>query len=111
MYSVEIKKESLPYSTKLNIVDNIFNLSFNYNLYDERVYCTLSDVDDNILAEDEPIVLGQILFARYYIDDAGNFKETFPKAVIIPNFIDSANVGQILYNNINEAVLYVEENI
>lgn len=52
MYSVEIKKESLPYSTKLNIADNIFNLSFSYNLYDERVYCTLSDVDDNILAED-----------------------------------------------------------
>lgn len=109
MYLIEIKKENLPYKEKVVIKDKVFYLELNYNIYDSRVYATLLDIDENILVEDEPIVLGQIMFARYYIDVAGNFSDKFPKALMIPNFYDSANLNKIEYNNVEQSAIYIQE--
>lgn len=109
MYSIEIKKDQIPYKTKIPIGDNVFYLHFKYNMYDNRVYCDLLDVDENALCEDEPVVLGQMLFARYYIDAAGNFNNKFPKAFLIPNFLDGANTRKIDYDNIDKARIYIQE--
>lgn len=109
MYVIEIEKDRLPYKTQVEINGEIFTLELQYNLYDERVYCSLYDVDDNLLASDEPVTIGQMMFARYYIDNAGNFRNSFPKAIIIPNYYDSAKKDKMVYNNISEWALYVEE--
>lgn len=109
MYCIEIKKDQIPYKAKIPIGDNIFYLHFKYNLYDNRVYCDLLDVNENILNEDEPVVLGQMMFARYYIDAAGNFNNKYPKAFLIPNFLDSANTRNITFDNIDKARIYIQE--
>lgn len=109
MYMIEIKKDQLPYKTQIEINGDLFILGFNYNIYDERIYCTLYDVDNNILAEDEPITMGNILFGRLFIDNSGNLRNGFPKAVMIPNYYDVNKKDKMSYNNINEWALYVEE--
>lgn len=109
MYYIEVKKDNIPYKTQVVIKDKIFYFSFKYNMYDNRVYCDLLDVNENILVEDEPLVLGQMMFARYYIDAAGNFKDDYLKAVIIPNFEDVGNRGVIDYSNLNDVQIYIQE--
>lgn len=109
MYIIEIEKNRLPYNTQIEINGELFILEFKYNLYDERVYCSLYDINGVLLADDEPITNGQIMFARYYIDAAGNFRNGFPKAVIVPNYYDSAKKEKMVYNNISEWALFVEE--
>lgn len=109
MYCLEIKKEDIPYLTQITIVDNIFYFKFNWNSYDNRIYIDLLDVNKNILVEDEPIVLGQILFSRYYIDEGGNINTKFPQALIVANFNDGNNLENITFDNINKVSLYINE--
>ena len=109
MYMIQIKKDQLPYKTKIEINGELFILEFNYNIYDERIYCSLYDVDENVLAEDEPITMGQILFARYFIDNSGNLRNNFPKAVMIANYYDVNKKSKMNSSNIDEWALYVEE--
>ena len=109
MYYIEIQKEQIPYITEVVINGEIFNLKFDYNIYDERIYCSLYDKNDKLLVEDEPITMGQMLFARLYIDNAGNFRNEFPRAVIVPNFYDASKKDKMTYENIDEWALFVEE--
>lgn len=109
MYIINISKEQIPYITDVEINGKLFKLGFNYNLYDNRIYIDLYDENGNVLSEDEPIVLGQILFSRYYIDNATNFRNEFPKALIIPNFFDSSVIDVMTYDNLEQWALYVEE--
>lgn len=109
MYAIKVIKEQLPYKTDIEIAGKLFKLGFAYNIYDDRIYCSLYDIDNNLLAEDEPITYGQMMFARYYIDNAGNFRNIFPRAVLIPNFADGSIKEQITYDNIEELFIYVEE--
>lgn len=109
IYSVDIIKDQLPYKTELSIKDKLFYLKFKYNIFDERIYVDLLDSKENILVEDEPVVFGQMLFARYYIDTAGNFNDSFPKALIIPNYYETYNLEKIDYNNVEESTLYIQE--
>lgn len=109
MYAIEISKKNIPYLTQISIKDNIFYINFRWNSYDNRVYIDLLDVNKNILVEDEPIVLGQILFSRYYIDESGNMNDEFPKALIVANFNDSNDLSNITYDNIQNVYLYVNE--
>lgn len=109
MYVVKIKKEQLPYETKIVINGDLFKFEFMYNVYDERIYCNLYDKDNNLLAIDEPLTLGQIMFARIAVDDAGHIRNGFPKAIIVPNYFDSAKTDKIWYNNIDEWALFIEE--
>lgn len=109
MYAVEINKKRIPYLTQISIKDNIFYIKFRWNSYDNRVYIDLLDVNKSILVEDEPIVLGQILFARYYIDDAGNMNDKFPKALIVANFNDGNDLSNITFDNIENVSLYINE--
>ncbi len=108
MYVLQVFKKQIPYETRLEIGGGLFILKFKYNLYDERVYVDLLDSDNVLLVEDEPIVLGVPLFSRYYIDIAQNIRKGFPKALIIPNYIDS-RTDKITFNNIEDVRLYVEE--
>lgn len=108
MYTLQIFKNQIPYETRLEIGGGLFILKFKYNLYDERVYADLFDLENNLLVEDEPIVLGVPLFSRYYIDIAQNIRNGFPKALIIPDYIDS-RTDKITFNNIEDVRLYVEE--
>lgn len=109
MYYIEIEKEQIPYITEIIINGQIFKLKFDYNMYDEKIYCSLYDQDDNILVEDEPIVMGQMLFARFYIDSAGNIINNFPKAIIIPNYYDASKKSKMTFENMEEWALFVEE--
>lgn len=109
MYAIRIFKEQIPYKTRIEIGGQLVFLRFKYNLYDNRVYVDLLDIDENILIEDEPIILGIPLFLRCYIDESKNIRIGFPKAVIIPNFIDSRNTNKITFDNIENIRLYVEE--
>ena len=109
IYSVDVIKNQLPYKTELSIKDKLFYLKFKYNIFDERIYVDLLDSEENILVEDEPVVFGQMLFARYYIDTAGNFDNSFPKALIIPNYYETYNLEKIDYNNIENSTLYIQE--
>lgn len=109
MYYIEIEKEQIPYTTEIIINGQIFKLKFDYNLYDEKIYCSLYDQDDNILVEDDPIIMGQMLFSRLYIDSAGNMRNNFPKALIVPNFYESSKKSTITFKNIDECALFVEE--
>lgn len=109
MYAVKVMKEQIPYKTDIEISGKLFTISFNYNIYDDRIYCNLYDVNGNLLAEDEPLTYGQMLFSRYYIDNSGNFRNTFPKAVLIPNFGDSSVKEKIIFDNVDNLYIYVEE--
>lgn len=109
MYAIQIEKKTIPYKTNVVINGELFKLGFNYNIYDNRVYCSLYEFNDNVLVEDDPIVFGQILFGRYYMDNAKNFRKDFPKALLIPNFIDGNRVEEITYDNIESCAIYVEE--
>lgn len=109
MYAIHVEKEKLPYKIDIEIAGKLFTLSFDYNVYDNRIYCSLFDVNGNLLAEDEPITYGQIMFSRYYIDNSGNFRNTFPRAVLIPNFSDSTVKEKITFDNADKLHIYVEE--
>lgn len=109
MYAIEIEKDRIPYATQIEINGELFKLEFNYNIYDDKIYCSLYDIDDNLLVEDEPITFGQLMFARYYIDGNSNIRKGFPKAIIIPNYYESAKKSEMVYNNISEWALFVEE--
>lgn len=109
MYKVLIEKDKIPYKAQISIKDNIFYFKFSWNSYDNRVYVDLLDINNNVLVEDEPIVLGQMLFARYYIDSAHNFANNFPKAFIVPNHNESESYENITFDNINKVALYITE--
>lgn len=108
MYILQIYKNQIPYQTRIEIGGGMFTLKFKYNLFDNRVYADLLDIDENILVEDEPIVLGVPLFSRFYIDTALNIRNGFPKAVIIPDYLDESS-EKITFDNIENIRLYVED--
>lgn len=109
MYYVQIEKEQIPYLTEIIINGQIFKFKFSYNMYDEKIYCSLYNKDDNLLVEDEPIVMGQMLFARFYIDSSGNIRNNFPKAIIVANYYDASKKSKMTFENIEEWALFVEE--
>lgn len=62
MYAIPILKKQIPYQTKLELGGGVFFLKFKYNLFDNRVYADLLDINENTLVEDEPIIFGIPLF-------------------------------------------------
>lgn len=109
MYKIALSKDLIPYKEEIIINDELFYLAYNYNLYDSRIYIDLYNKNNELVAEQEPIVLGNTLWQKYLYDESARVNKKFPKALIIPQYKDMQNKKNITFDNINEVELYIQE--
>lgn len=109
MYKITLEKEMIPYKDEIAINDELFYLKYNYNSYDSRIYVDLYNKNNELVVEQEPIVLGNILWQKYLFDETARMNKNFPKALIIPQYKDMKNKNNITFENIDKVELYIQE--
>ena len=105
---INILKDSIPYITDITIAGETYQFEFTYNSYDNRVYITLYDIDNNLIYANEPILFGIPLWLNKLIDEKDNYNKKFPKKPIIPNTFDR-KIVKITFDNIDKIELLVIE--
>lgn len=108
MYKISLDGE-IPRREEIIINGQLWYFDFSYNSYDSCVYVELyNDKLEESLEEPWPIRYGQPLF-MHYLTDGNVWSTNFPKAYIIPNFKNAAEIKNIDITNYSDVELYVQE--
>lgn len=108
MFKLSIDKSMIPYRIETILNDKLCYLDVTYNTYDNRVYVSLLDENENEIAQKESIINTSTLFLRYCCDENRIFNDEFPAILMIPNFEDGST-KKITFDNIDECYIYVYE--
>lgn len=81
---IKIKKDKIPYRTKIKFSNGIFEFRFRYNRFADRIYVDVYNEDSELLADSEKLVYGIPLWYKILEDNDGNLNIDFPDKYIIP---------------------------
>lgn len=97
MYVIEINKDNIPYTFKISLSNELYEMRIDYNNTADLFTVSLSK-GDITLCTGEPIVYGQPLFG-----DLVN-RGDFPKVSITP-IDESGESNAVTYDNLSRTVL------
>lgn len=97
MYFIEINKSLIPYTFKISLSGELYEMRVDYNDTADLFTVSLSK-NDVVLCTGEPIIYGQPLFGDL-VNRGG-----FPKVTITP-IDDSGESNAVTYDNLSNTVL------
>lgn len=104
--AIAIKKEKIPYKTKIKFSNGIFQLGFRYNKNSDRILVDLFAEDGTEINNSERMIYGFPLFWIYQEDLSGNLNPDYPDKYIIPSSDDGTEKEPNL-ENISESVFLI----
>ena len=97
MYLIELNKDIIPYTFKIALANEMYEMQIDYN--NTADLFTVSLAKDGVpLCTGEPIIYGQPLFGD--IKNRGNF----PKVIITP-IDESGETNAVTFDNLSNTVL------
>jgi len=100
---IEIKKDKIPYKTKIKFSNGAFQFGFRYNQNADRFFVDLYTENGELIHDSERMIFGFPLFWNVMEDLQGNLNPNFPDKYIIPSSDDGSEKEPNL-SNISESV-------
>lgn len=101
--TIRIKKEKIPYKTKVKFSNGIFKLGFRYNSTADRLLVDLYTEDGELIQDSERMMQEQPLWWIMLEDIQGNHNPIYPDAYLIP-VSDDGTEKEVNLENINSSI-------